>query len=162
MAFELRPVEAGFLDTAPWRWVNTAEIAVPAAKVFAAFEDGESWPVWFKGIKKVTWTSPKPFGVGTTRTVVLDTLTVQEHFFRWEPGRRVSFYMTTITLPLVQALAEDYLLEDNSSGGCRFTYTVAAQPTLGARVLGPALRWNFGRMFAGAAKALPTYMGTRA
>ena len=150
------------MDGAPWRWVNVAEMNATPAQVFAHFEDGDAWPRFFKGIRQVTWTSPKPFGVGTTRTVVLDTLTVWEHFFRWEPGRRLSFYMTGISLPLVRRLAEDYLLEEISPGRTRFTYTVAAWPTPGARLVGPLLRWNFGKMFAAAARGLTRYVEKQA
>jgi len=38
------------------------------------------------------WTSPRPFGIGTTRTMVTALgLGVQTTFFRWEEGRRYSF-----------------------------------------------------------------------
>jgi len=38
-------------------------------RVFEVFEDPESWPIWARAIQTVTWTSPKPFAVGTTRDV---------------------------------------------------------------------------------------------
>ena len=158
MPFELRPIDASFFDTAPWRWHNVIELPRSAADVFALFDDAEAWPKWFKGIRKVTWTSPLPHGMGTTRTVVLDTVTVWEHFFRWEAPNRLSFYMTKTSLPLCRALAEDYLLEDIGPGRCRFTYVVAAEPTTMAKLLGPALRWNFARMFKGATLGLQRYL----
>ena len=71
MRFSGRPVDASFLDTAPMRFKNVVELNASPAKVFAIFEDGESWPQWFRAIRKVAWTSSKPYGVGTTRTVWL-------------------------------------------------------------------------------------------
>lgn len=156
--FSCRAVDAEFFATAPWRWVNEVELDASADAVFALFEDGAAWPKWFKDIRKVEWTSPRPFGVGTTRTVTLATIKVWEHFFRWDPGRGMSFYMLSTSLPLARALAEDYRLEPLGPGRCRFVYTVAAEPTLLSRCLGPALRWNFARMFGGAARSLQRYV----
>ena len=80
MRFSGRPVDASFFDTAPMRFKNVVELNASPAKVFAIFEDGESWPQWFRAIHKVAWTSNKPYGVGTTRTVWLTPVTLDEHF----------------------------------------------------------------------------------
>src|SRR6476469_6978469 len=125
MRFSCHPVEASFFDTAPMRFTNVADLDAPAAKVFAIFEDGESWPKWFRAIQKVVWTSKKPYGVGTTRTVSLAAVTLDERFSRWEQNRRFSFYVTGQSVPLSHAFAEDYLLEEIGAGKTRFTYTVA-------------------------------------
>jgi hypothetical protein len=37
--------------------------------IFDVLEDPLSWTVWAFPIQKVEWTSPKPFGIGTTRSV---------------------------------------------------------------------------------------------
>ena len=108
MRFPLRSVDDSFFATAPWRFINAVELPASAAEVFGVFEDGAQWPLWFKGIRRVIWTSPKPHGVGTTRTVELDTLTVYERFFRWQSGERFSFDLTAATAPIFRALAEDY------------------------------------------------------
>ena len=130
MRFACRPVDAGFFDTAPIVFRHSVQVAATAARAFSYFEDERAWPEWFTDITRVVWTSPRPFGVGTTRTVTLKTLTVDEQFFRWEQGRRFSFFLTSATLPLFEALAEDYLLEETSPGSTRFTYTVAIAPRL--------------------------------
>ena len=161
MRFQLRPVDASFFESAPWRFVTAVEVPTSAAEVFRTFEDGEQWPRWFKGMRRVTWTSPKPFGVGTTRTVELDAVTVFEHFFRWQEGARFSFYATHATAPIFAVLAEDYLLEDLAPGRCRFTYTVAIEPSIVGRLLGPVLRGSLGRQFSAAAHALAEYVRDR-
>jgi hypothetical protein len=94
MRFTCRPVDTLFFDTAPMRFKNVVELDAPPAMVFAIFDDEQSWPEWFRAIHKVVWTSNKPHGVGSTRTVSLSTATVYEHFFRWEQDRRCSFYLT--------------------------------------------------------------------
>src|SRR5262245_38624766 len=124
MHFSCRPVEPSFFDTAPMRFTNVVDLDVPAAKVFAIFEDGASWPKWFHAIHKAVWTSKAPYGVGATRTVSLAMVTLDEYFFRWEQNRRCSFYVTGQSIPLAHALAEDYLLEEIAPGKTRFTYSV--------------------------------------
>jgi hypothetical protein len=158
MRFPCRTVDASFFDTAPMRFENVVELDASPANVFAIFEDGESWPKWFRSIHKVTWTSKKPYGVGTTRTVWLPPVSIDEHFFRWEPNRRCSFYASGLSLPMAHALAEDYLLEGLSSGKTRFTYRVAMEPRLMVAVGGPLSRLYFGSMFRSACKNLQTYV----
>jgi hypothetical protein len=158
MRFSCRPVDASFFDTAPMRFKNVVELDAPPARVFAIFEDGESWPKWFRAIQKVTWTSNKPYGVGTTRTAWLSTVTLDEHFFRWEQNRRCSFYVTGQSMPLAHALAEDYLLEEFAPGKTRFTYSVALEPRPLVAMGGPFSRMYFGSMFKSACKNLQSYV----
>ena len=158
MRFPCHAVDPSFFDTAPMRFKNAVELAARPVDVFAIFEDGESWPRWFHGIHKVVWTSNKPYGVGTTRTVRLTSATIDEYFFRWEPGRRFSFYVTGQSMPLVHALAEDYLLEELAPGKTQFTYSVAIDPRLALRIGGPVSRRYFDSMFANAYKGLQSYV----
>jgi hypothetical protein len=158
MPFSCHPVEASFFDTAPMRFKNAVELDAQPAQVFAIFEDGESWPRWFAGMRKVEWTSNKPYGVGTTRTVWLTLGTVDEHFFRWEQDRRFSFYLTALSAPLVHALAEDYLLEELAPGKTWFTYSVAIEPHLALRMGGPIARTLLDSTFKKACKGLQSYV----
>jgi polyketide cyclase/dehydrase/lipid transport protein len=63
------PVGLDFIDHAPFRFVSTVELAINPEQLFEVLSDAESWPRWATVITKVTWTSPEPRGVGTTRTV---------------------------------------------------------------------------------------------
>jgi hypothetical protein len=158
MRFPCHPVDASFFDTAPMRFRNAVELAARPVDVFAIFEDGESWARWFHGIRKVVWTSNKPYGVGTTRTVWLTGVSVDEHFFRWEQDRRCSFYLTGHSMPLFHAFAEDYLLEEVGPGKTRFTYSVAIEPRLTLSMGGPIARTYFGSMFRNGCKGLQSYV----
>jgi hypothetical protein len=158
MRFSCHPVDASFFDTAPMLFKNAVELALRPADVFAIFEDGESWPRWFHGIRKVVWTSNKPYGVGTTRTVWLTGVSADEHFFRWEQDRRLSFYLTGQSMPLAHALAEDYLLEEVAPSKTRFTYSGAIEPRLALRMGGPIARTYFGSMFRNACEGLQSYV----
>ena len=106
----------------------------------------------------VPWTSKKPYGVGTTRTVSLSAVTLDEHFFRWGQNHRCSFYATGQSMPLTHALAEDYLLEEIAAGKTRFTYSVGLEPRLLVAIGGPVSRKYFGSMFMSACETLKGYV----
>ena len=63
------------------------EFPFPREVVWNALLDGETWTKWLP-ITKVEWTSPKPYKVGTTRTVWIGEQVVEEVFFG---GERASF-----------------------------------------------------------------------
>ncbi|MGB8331811.1 MAG: SRPBCC family protein [Polyangiales bacterium] len=110
-------------------------------RVFAVFEDPDSWPVWAGAIRKVTWTSRKPFGVGTSRDVeIVGGLTAHERFFVWEPPHRMAFYFEGTNKPAVSSLAEYYELRALDGGRTRFVWRVAYEPRSFMRYLSAPLR----------------------
>jgi hypothetical protein len=124
--FRNEPVDETFFGSAPVTLSETFEIARPAADVWAELTaDGTLW--WCRILDDVTWTSPRPFDVGTTRTVksLKGANTINEHYFRWEEGSRKSFYVVTATAPMFRRFAEDYVVEPVSGSSCRFTWTIA-------------------------------------
>lgn len=100
---------------------------VPARMVWKALLDPVAWTQWL-AISKVTWTSPQPFGVGTTRTVEVAGQTIEETFFAWEEGRRMAFRFERSTLP-VSAAVEDYLIRQTETG-CELHWTGRASAPL--------------------------------
>lgn len=108
---------------------------VPPEMVWKALLDPVAWTEWLP-ITKVTWTSPEPFGVGTTRTVEVGDQIIEETFFAWEEGRRMAFRFEASTLP-VNAAVEDYRVVP-VDGGCemRWTGKASAFPPLGGVITG--------------------------
>lgn len=129
----MKPVDESFFQTAPQRFAHSWEISRPADSVWTELT-GDKPLCWCNGLS-ITWTSPAPFGVGTTRTsTVLGLIKVQERYFLWEEGRRKAFYGAAMNLPLLTSLAEDYLLEPRGENACRFTWRIAVAPSpLGKR-----------------------------
>jgi Polyketide cyclase / dehydrase and lipid transport len=147
--FTPRPVDDGrFFEEAPVRLVGQFAIARPAASVWADLT-GENPLSWCRVLDRITWTSERPFGVGTTREVVaLKGLNVfRERFFRWEEGRRKSFTVVQASAPLVRAFAEDYLVEPVGQGACTFTWTIAYEPSLAGRPGDPVNRRLLSSLF---------------
>ena len=52
-----------FLDRAPARFDSVVDVRATPQQIFDVFEDAHAWTVWAPMIRKVEWTSPKPFGV---------------------------------------------------------------------------------------------------
>lgn len=113
-----KPVAQDYLDGATVH--VSRELAVPPAALWRALLDAEAWAVWLP-ITRVTWTSPEPFGVGTTRTVDIGKHAVHEYFFAWEDGARMAFRFDRSTLP-VSAGVEDYRIIPTATG-CEFHWT---------------------------------------
>ncbi len=113
----------------------TWKFSVPAPMVWAALLDPVAWTQWLP-ITKVTWTSPAPFGPGTTRTVEIGRQVVEETFFAWEEGRRMAFRFERSTLP-VSAAVEDYqLVADGDGCELRWNGRASAPLLLGGLITG--------------------------
>jgi hypothetical protein len=133
------PLEARdetFFDTAPFVHRYPVELSVPPERVWESLTSDGALADWGLGLRKLEWTSARPFGVGTTREVIMfgNTMGFRERFFRWDEGERKSFYGYEASRPLLRAFAEDYLVEKTPTGS-RFTWTIAMEPAPKARLL---------------------------
>ncbi len=118
-----------FFDSAPQRRSYVLDLPVSPERVWRGL--AASNPLWWcRLLSSVEYTSPRPFGVGTTRTTaVLGVLRLREVFIRWEEGRRQSFLVDRANLPVFRRFGEDYLVE-RSAEGARLTWTFAYEPGL--------------------------------
>lgn len=144
-------VEDAFIDTAPVRYVNSVVIDASPEQIWSALEDASAWPRWASVIKHVEWTSPKPFGVGTTRTVTMTgKMRGFEEFIAWDPPRRMSFRFNEASTNGVRAFAERYTLEPVAPGQTRVTWVMAMAPKGISKVIvpvgQPVMQRAFGRM----------------
>lgn len=154
-------VDLSFIETAPYRFRNSVDLAITPEQLFEVLGDAESWPRWAKVITKVTWTSPEPRGVGTTRVVEMrGGIIGDEEFIAWEPFRHMAFRFNECSTKAVAAFAEDYRVQV-IPGGCRLTWTMAQQPArgagLGMALFGPLLNLALRRFL----RNLRTYTDTR-
>lgn len=157
MWFEVEAVPLSFTESAPFVIENTVGIDAPAARVFEILATGERQAEWFKDFVACRWTSPEPHGVGSEREIELKALTVKERFLAWEPGKRLTFHIHGITIPLVTAMVEDMIVEATGDRTSRLTWRVHYRPTLLMRAIHPIGRAIFGSMFRASAKGLARY-----
>jgi hypothetical protein len=125
----LEPFDVDFFDSAPQRHSYVLDLPVSPERVWRGL--AASNPLWWcRLLSSVEYTSPRPFGVGTTRTAaVLGVLRMREVFIRWEEGRRQSFRVDRANLPVFRRFGEDHLVE-RSDGGSRLIWTFAYEPGL--------------------------------
>jgi len=132
--FPCERVDLSFIDSAPIRFRNTVDLAITPEQLFEVLGDAESWPRWATVITKVTWTSPEPRGVGTTRTVDMrGGIVGNEEYLAWEPFTHMAFRFNECSTRSVAAFAEDYRVEAIPRG-CRLTWTMAQKPAGPARL----------------------------
>ncbi|OBH89871.1 SRPBCC family protein [Mycobacterium sp. E2733] len=147
--FPCEHVDLSFIDSAPFVFRNSVDLAITPEQLFEVLADAESWPRWASVITKVTWTSPEPRGVGTTRVVEMrGGMVGNEEFLAWEPFSHMAFRFNECSTQAVAAFAEDYRVEV-IPGGCRLTWTMAQKPAGPARlamyVVGPLLNLGLRR-----------------
>jgi|SRR5579875_902383 len=138
-----------------------ARFAASPERVWKSLVSDESLKAWGLGVQDLRWTSPRPFGVGTTREVVLPlrAMTVREEFIRWDEGKGYSFYVREANRPGLRSFAENYEIEPDGNGTL-FTWTIALEPK-GAfapvmKLLGPVNRAAFGSVVRGGKKYFAT------
>jgi hypothetical protein len=139
--FDCEPAGEEFFESAPMQLRAHFDVPKPAAEVWGELT-GDDALHWCRILNEVTWTSPRPFGVGTTRevTALRGANCLREHYFLWEEGRRHSFYVVEASAPLFRRLAEDYLVEPTGAESCRFTWTIAVEPKALTRPTTPVNR----------------------
>jgi polyketide cyclase/dehydrase/lipid transport protein len=151
--YQLEPADAALFGSAPHVYRYEKRYAAPPAQVWESLASDDSLAAWGPSVTELRWLTPRPFGVGTTREVVLapGLARVRERYFRWDEGRGYSFAVYEANLPIFRRFAEDYTL-DADGDGTRFTWTVAIEPKsvlkLPFRAISPVLKAAFGRLAA--------------
>jgi hypothetical protein len=153
--YPLEPADSDFFASAPLVYRYPVRLSVPPERVWESIASDRSLADWGLGVKRLTWTTPRPFDVGTTREVVLplSTMTVRERFFRWDEGKGYSFCVYEANRPLLTRFAEDYVIEPDGTGTL-FTWTIAIEPKPRAarlmKLLSPLNKASFGQLARGA------------
>jgi polyketide cyclase/dehydrase/lipid transport protein len=148
--YPVEPADEDFLASAPHVFTYQKRFAAPPQTVWESLISDQSIAAWSSALKSVTWTSPRPFGVGTTREVAPPVgPRMRERYFLWEEGRRHSFAVYESTAQLFKRFAEDYLVEPDGDDTL-FTWVLALEPqdklTLPVKVLAPVIKAAFGKM----------------
>lgn len=129
-----------FVDSAPYRFFNSVDLQITPEQLFEVFADAEAWPRWAKVITGVTWTSPLPPTVGTTRDVTMrGGLSGSEEFLLWEPYERMGFRFNSASEKRIKAFAERYDVVETPTG-CNLTWTLALDVVGAAKVSMPIAR----------------------
>lgn len=127
--FDLHECDEAFFQTAPIVHAFSLDLPVPASRVWEGLA-GDRPLEWCRLLRNGRYTSPRPFGIGTTREITVGVgFHLREEFFRWDEGRGHSFFVTQSSLPLFRRFAEDYVIEPLGNEQCRLTWTIAFEPS---------------------------------
>lgn len=156
------PVGLDFISCAPFRFVSTVDLNITPEQAFEVLDDAQSWPQWATVITKVTWTSPQPHGVGTTRTVDMrGGIVGDEEFLAWEPHSHMAFRFNKASTRSIAAFAEDYRIVPTATG-CNLTWVMAMKPNgVAARLAISLGRPVMARLFQKFLDNLRTYTSRR-
>jgi uncharacterized protein YndB with AHSA1/START domain len=125
--FALAKSDDAFLAGAALRYTHFVDISQPPQRVWAALTSDDALVSWSPVITAARWTSPRPFGVGTTRVVTLGGVArLEERFYRWEEGSHMTFTVDAASIPGLKRFAEDIALQP-TPGGTRLIWTFALE-----------------------------------
>lgn len=156
-----RPVGLDYLDSAPVRAALRQSLPASADTVFAAFEEPDFWTSWLGPIDEVIWTSPKPFGVGTTRDIVGRGSRISEEFIAWEAPRRIAFFFSEGDSPVFAAFAEEYTLEPRGDR-CELVWRYAFESPERLRLVQPVVAFGFKQFGTRALKKMAAHLDEHA
>lgn len=121
------PVGLELIDTARFRTTNSVGLSITPGQLWQVLEDADAWPQW-SYVTRMTWTSPRPFRVGTTRAI--ETRTggrVIDEVIAWHPQVHLAFRVNAVSVPPGGASVEELRIEPTPQG-CRLTWTLAHDP----------------------------------
>ena len=125
---KLIPQDLAFADTAPWRFDFVGTVNAPPSKVWASFIDNHSWTEWFKNCKDCRATSDRFEGVGSTRSIRVNGLRVDERFVAWEPERLWAFTGVAMNMAFASSLVERATFTELPGERTRIDYRMAVAP----------------------------------
>lgn len=131
-----RPLD--WMPQAPVQLTRSRRVAAPAARIWEAIAAHERWPEWFRPVTSVERIDGGE-GVGSGRRVHIRSVTIEEEFLAWEPGRRFAFTVVRASVPGVRSMVEDIQLDPAGDDATTVRYTQAIEP-VAAVVVGPLLR----------------------
>ncbi len=157
---DYRTVGHEFFTTAPVSETLRQNLSISAAGAFRCLEDAEAWPIWLEPVDRVTWTTPPPFGVGTTRDIHIRAGEVSEVFFDWDDGHRMSFSFSRGPIPGLEAFAEDYELVATGVDTCELVWRYAFEFGGVGRIIQPFFAFGFGRAARRSVRNLTSFLTT--
>jgi uncharacterized protein YndB with AHSA1/START domain len=125
----LDPQALSFADSAPWQFDIDSVIDASIDRVWATFADNPTWTVWFAGCTSCKSTSTPAGGVGSTRSITVSGLRVDERFIAWETERLWAFTVVNLRPAVAKAMVERATFTDLDGARTRIDYRIAIAPS---------------------------------
>lgn len=147
--YRLDPVESAFINNAPHRIKRSIEVHCSVSRMMDALSDNDQWAQWARPIRKAVWTSARREKNCTRDVFLIGGILLQEVFFEWSSGSRVSFFVAATNIPGLKSFAEDHRIIPLGDNRLRLDFTVAFDMTRRARWLAPAIHLTLKGMVPG-------------
>jgi len=165
MSYQLESFDESFFDSAPLSYTIDVDIPVAPEVAWAEFTRQNTLD-WCRALSSIEYTSPQPYGAGTTRTAVLAPgfLKLQEKFFLWDEDPAAStfkhaFHGVEVNVPGLQRFGE-FTEVSPSSNGSRLVWRFAldfAGPRLPGFLSAPVANTAFGTVRTDTIKHFATF-----
>ena len=133
---QYRLVDDSFWDVAPVLLSGQASLPVSSQVAFAHLADTNSWSTWYPTLNRAEWTSPAPFGEGSTRVIQLrGKAQAEQQVTAWEEGFRIVFCFTSGREPGMAAGAEEFWLRPTSPTSCELSWRMAVDVAGFAKII---------------------------
>ncbi|GAB93875.1 SRPBCC family protein [Gordonia rhizosphera] len=146
--YPLDDIDLGFFDTAPVTYRIDVNLPVSPQRAWAELTRQNTLN-WCRAIKAIEFTSPPPYGVGTTRKASLGPgfAGLSEHFFVWDEDPETGHYRNAFRA-----------VSASTPGLRRFGEVTEVKPAdVGCRMI-----WSFALELASSAKAVVAFSGPTA
>lgn len=142
--------------------VRRFDLLLPAtpSEVFEVVA-GKDEELWFPNFRRMRWLGETGERcVGARREYSVKGLTMIENFTAREPGSRLCFYMSWMSIPYCSRFMEVYELTPRADGHTALTWRICFESSLVFRPVFPLVRHFFERDFVQAARNLEQYFAT--
>lgn len=137
---QLEPFEVSFFETAPIAHQIDVKLPVTPARAWEEFTRQHTLD-WCRAIASIEFTSPPPYGVGTSRKTSLGRglAGLTEHFFIWDEDSstgnyRNAFYATSASTPGLDKFGEMTEIRP-AVVGCRLIWSFAMELATSAKAV---------------------------
>lgn len=148
-------------DSAPWMLDMVGTIDAPVDRVWATFTDNPSWAKWFDGCTSCESTSSPAHGVGSTRTIRVSGLKVDERFIAWESERLWAFTVVNLRPAFASGMIERATFTELEGTCTRIDYRVAIAPRRWASPLRKVIAKRLTAAFESSFRKLNAHMLAR-
>ena len=124
--FDFRAVDMDYVDSAPVRYIVSAEIALPRKIVWNYFANASSWCHWFPRVNKAWYEGKRHYGVGTRRMSDVAGVIHDETMVTWDEPECWAYTINRATKQLSAAQLEVTEFEETPTG-TKIIWTLACE-----------------------------------
>ncbi|TRU67712.1 MAG: hypothetical protein EWV55_04495 [Microcystis viridis Mv_BB_P_19951000_S69] len=121
---------------------------------------GKDEEIWFPNFKSMRWLNGSGKCVGAQREYCIKGLSMIENFTIWEPGKKLVFYMSFMSIPYCSRFMEHYEITPITQDQTKLNWRICYEPSWIFWLFFPIVRMIFEADFNQAAMNLENYFAS--